>query len=66
MIGTSSKTKMLYRYLGNSGLRVSVLSFGNWLNSNKAEDYQITKDAMKVCFDNGINFFDTAEKYGDG
>ncbi len=66
MIGTSSKTKMLYRYLGNSGLRVSVLSFGNWLNSNKPEDYQITKDAMKLCFDAGINFFDTAEIYGFG
>jgi hypothetical protein len=23
-------TKMEYRYLGNSGLRVSVLSYGNW------------------------------------
>ncbi len=25
---------MEYRYLGNSGLKVSVISFGNWLNSN--------------------------------
>jgi voltage-dependent potassium channel beta subunit len=57
---------MEYRYLGNSGLRVSVLSFGNWLNSNKQEDYEITRDAMKMCFEAGVNFFDTAEIYGFG
>lgn len=57
---------MEYRYLGNSGLKVSVFSFGNWLNSNKQEDYEITRDAIKVCYDNGVNFFDTAEIYGDG
>lgn len=66
MVEEVKKTPMEYRYLGNSGLRVSVLSFGNWLNSNKPEDYQITKDAMKVCFDSGVNFFDTAEIYGFG
>jgi hypothetical protein len=33
------KIPMEYRYLGNSGLKVSVLSFGNWLNSDKPEDY---------------------------
>jgi aryl-alcohol dehydrogenase-like predicted oxidoreductase len=57
---------MEYRYLGNSGLKVSVLSFGNWLNSDKPEDYEITRDAMKVSFDAGVNFFDTAEIYGFG
>jgi voltage-dependent potassium channel beta subunit len=62
----SAKPKMEYRYLGNSGLRVSVLSFGNWLNSNSKENYEITRDAIKLCFDNGVNFFDTAEIYGYG
>ena len=57
---------MEYRYLGNSGLKVSVLSFGNWLNSNKPEDFAITKDAIKLCYENGVNFFDTAEIYGAG
>ena len=45
---------------------MSVLSFGNWLNSNKESDYELTRDAMKLCFDNGVNFFDTAEVYGFG
>ena len=29
MVESKSDTKMEYRYLGNTGLRVSVLSFGN-------------------------------------
>jgi aryl-alcohol dehydrogenase-like predicted oxidoreductase len=66
MVEAAAKPKMEYRYLGNSGLRVSVLSFGNWLNSNKQEDYEITRDAIKMCFDAGVNFFDTAEIYGFG
>ena len=66
MVDAAAKPKMEYRYLGNSGLRVSVLSFGNWLNSNKPEDYEITRDAMKMCFEAGVNFFDTAEIYGFG
>ncbi len=63
---TNVKALMEYRYLGNSGLRVSVFSFGNWLNSNRQEDYEITRDAIKKCFENGVNFFDTAEIYGFG
>jgi voltage-dependent potassium channel beta subunit len=62
----AAKNLMEYRYLGNSGLRVSLLSFGNWLNSNKQEDYELTRDAMKLCLDAGVNFFDTAEIYGFG
>lgn len=62
----SKKIPMEYRYLGNSGLKVSLFSFGNWLNSNKQEDYEITRDAMKLCFEAGVNFFDTAEMYGFG
>lgn len=57
---------MEYRYLGNSGLKVSVFSYGNWLNSNKDVDYNLTRDAIKKCFDAGVNFFDTAEGYGLG
>ena len=67
MVESGNKySKMEYRYLGNSGLLVSVLSFGNWLNSNKEEDYVLTRDAIKKCYDAGINFFDTAEGYGLG
>ena len=55
---------MEYRYLGNSGLRVSLLSYGNWETSKKEEDYVVARDAIKKCYDAGVNFFDTAEAYG--
>ena len=56
-------SKMEYRYLGNSGLRVSVLGYGNWVNN---QDDKLTLDNVKTCLENGINFFDTAEGYGEG
>lgn len=62
----AKKVPMEYRYLGNTGMKVSVLSFGNWLNSNNKEDYEITRDAMKLCKEAGVNLFDTAELYGNG
>ena len=55
-------SKMEYRYLGNSGLRVSVLSFGVMLHEN----VENMKEILKICFENGVNFFDTAEFYGIG
>jgi aryl-alcohol dehydrogenase-like predicted oxidoreductase len=66
MVESAQTTKMPYRYLGNTGIRVSVLSFGNWLNSNDEGNYEMTRDSMKKCYDAGVNFFDTAEIYGDG
>jgi voltage-dependent potassium channel beta subunit len=60
------KDQMEYRYLGNTGIKVSVFSYGNWLNSNKEEDIQMTVDTVKRCWEHGVNFFDTAEIYGAG
>jgi len=56
-------SKMEYRYLGNSGLRVSVVGFGNWVNNLNDES---TKECFKKALEHGINFFDTAEIYGLG
>ena len=56
-------TKMEYRYLGNTGLRVSALSFGTWVNN--ADDKQV-EDCVKLSLEHGVNFFDTAEIYGLG
>lgn len=57
---------MEYRHLGNSGLKVSAVSFGNWLTSNTKELSDSTKACVKRAWDLGINFFDTAEIYGLG
>ncbi|MDA0350276.1 MAG: aldo/keto reductase [Verrucomicrobia bacterium] len=55
--------------LGESGLSVSPISFGTWQLSPRFWGEQ-SKDeamaAMKLAFEKGINFFDTAEAYGDG
>lgn len=58
--------KMEYRNLGPTGLKVSVVSYGNWVNSHSEEAKQNTYDCMKKAWDLGINFFDTAEVYGFG
>ena len=55
--------------LGQSGLSVSPISFGTWQLSPRFWGEQSKDDAlsaMKLAFDKGINFFDTAEAYGDG
>ena len=56
-------SKMEYRYLGNTGLKVSVLALGNWVNN---EDDNQTYECTKAALEHGINFFDTAEEYGFG
>lgn len=55
--------------LGSSGLSVSPICFGTWQLSPRFWGEQSKGDAiaaMKLAFDEGINFFDTAEAYGDG
>jgi voltage-dependent potassium channel beta subunit len=57
--------KMQYVSLGNSGLKVSRFSYGNWVNC--AKDAQETSNKLvKLAFERGINFFDTSEVYGSG
>ena len=60
------KNKMIYRFLGNTGLKVSVLSFGNWLMDYNPEQEAIHSEIIKIAYDNGVNFFDSAEGYGHG
>ena len=56
-------SKMEYRYLGNTGLKVSVIALGNWVNN---EDDGQTLECTKAAIENGINYLDTAEEYGFG
>lgn len=55
--------------LGESGLAVSPVAFGTWQLSPRFWGEQSKDDAMaamRLAFDKGINFFDTADAYGDG
>ncbi|KAL4454213.1 hypothetical protein ABPG74_012170 [Tetrahymena malaccensis] len=57
---------MEYRILGETGLKVSAISFGNYLNSDKPDWQERTNQLVKKAHELGINFFDTAEVYGWG
>lgn len=49
-------------------MKVSVLSYGNWLtsDSNNTDSQQLVIDCVKKCYDLGVNYFDTAEMYAFG
>lgn len=66
MESAPGKPKMLYRRLGNTGIKVSVYGFGNWVTTNTPEQQALMQDVMVYAHDAGINFFDTAEAYGAG
>ena len=57
---------MEYRRLGNSGLKVSVLSLGSWLTFGHQINDDMAEKLMKKAYDNGVNFFDNAEIYAQG
>jgi aryl-alcohol dehydrogenase-like predicted oxidoreductase len=61
---------MLYRTLGKSDVQVSALAFGAWQLGDTAywgDDAEADARAtIDVALDAGINFFDTAESYGEG
>jgi voltage-dependent potassium channel beta subunit len=57
---------MPYRKLGDSGISVSLFSFGSWITFGKQMDVASATDCIKYAFDHGINFFDNAEVYSFG
>lgn len=57
---------MKYRFLGRSGLKVSELSFGSWITFGSQVDVDLAYRLITKAFDNGVNFFDNAEVYGNG
>jgi voltage-dependent potassium channel beta subunit len=57
---------MEYRYLGNSGLQISALSFGAWVTFGNQADVDLAEQCMTKAFDAGVNFFDNAEAYASG
>jgi hypothetical protein len=63
--------RMYYRMLGNTGLQVSVLSYGFWATFGAKDDLNdqqgidVAKSCLRVARDAGINLFDNAEVYGN-
>ena len=55
--------------LGRSGLSVSSIAFGTWQLSPRFwgdQPKSAVIAAVRKAVDVGINFFDTADAYGDG
>ena len=59
---------MIYRELGRTGWRVSAVSFGAWAIGSAwgPVDAGDSLRALHRAVDLGVNFFDTADVYGDG
>lgn len=57
---------MEYRYMGRTGLQLSVLSFGSWVTFHKQIDDGSAGKLMAMAYERGINFFDNAEAYALG
>ncbi len=57
---------MDYRYMGKTGLQMSVLSYGSWVTFDKQLDDTAASKLMSIAYENGVNFFDNAEVYARG
>ena len=65
---------MEFRQLGNSGLKVPILSFGTGTFGGRGEFFKAwgnsdVKEATRlvdICLEAGVNFFDTADIYSHG
>ena len=59
---------MQYRDFSNTGWKVSEIGLGCWAIGSEWGDVTATdaREVLKASLDNGVNFFDTADVYGDG
>ncbi|KAI8979082.1 voltage-dependent potassium channel, beta subunit [Mycotypha africana] len=63
MLNTES---MEYRYVGHSGLKVSILSLGSWITFGGQISPEQTTEIVKTALEKGINHFDVAESHAGG
>ncbi len=60
---------MEYRTLGKTGWEISEVSFGTWAlggSWGRVVDEREALSALSYAMERGVNFFDTADVYGDG
>ncbi|MDO8145227.1 aldo/keto reductase family protein [Isoptericola sp. 178] len=54
-----------YRYLGNSGLKISEITYGNWLTHGSQVENDVATQCVHAALDAGITSFDTADVYAN-
>ncbi|OZM80415.1 aldo/keto reductase family protein [Pseudonocardia sp. MH-G8] len=57
---------MEHRYLGRSGLKVSEITYGNWLTHGSQVENDAATACVRAALDAGITTFDTADAYANG
>jgi aryl-alcohol dehydrogenase-like predicted oxidoreductase len=57
---------MNFRYLGNSGLQISEITYGNWLTHGSQVENDVATKCVHAALDAGITTFDTADAYANG
>jgi aryl-alcohol dehydrogenase-like predicted oxidoreductase len=56
---------MEFRYLGNSGFKISEIIYGNWLTHASQVENDIARQCVEAALDAGITTFDTADAYAN-
>jgi aryl-alcohol dehydrogenase-like predicted oxidoreductase len=56
---------MKFRYLGNSGFKISEITYGNWLTHGSQVENDTATLCVKAAIENGITTFDTADVYAN-
>ncbi|WP_127573808.1 aldo/keto reductase family protein [Georgenia faecalis] len=54
-----------HRYLGNSGLKISEITYGNWLTHGSQVENEVATRCVHAALDAGITTFDTADTYAN-
>jgi aryl-alcohol dehydrogenase-like predicted oxidoreductase len=56
---------MEFRYLGNSGFKISEITYGNWLTHGSQVENEAAIACVHAALDAGISSFDTADVYAN-
>ncbi len=57
---------MDHRHLGRSGLKISELTYGNWITAGSQVENDVATACVRAALDAGITSFDTADVYANG
>src|SRR3954465_9641808 len=56
---------MEFRRLGRSGLKISTITYGNWLTHGSQVENDVAKACVSAALEAGITSFDTADVYAN-
>jgi aryl-alcohol dehydrogenase-like predicted oxidoreductase len=56
---------MEFRHLGSSGLKISEITYGNWLTHGSQVENDVATQCVRAALDEGISTFDTADVYAN-